>query len=106
MLGFCFTVLSAKSSPLAVEKRIEAFLTTWRNELVHSQNFGMILSACVSAYLPAMHSVATFSYTAAVATIVRTQLTVALSLGYGYMCRHFPRLADSDEVAERYDTAS
>ena len=35
VLGFCFTVLSAKSSPLAVEERIEAFLIQWRNKLVH-----------------------------------------------------------------------
>ena len=45
MLGFCFTVLSAKSSPLAVERRIEEFLTTWRNKLVHAQDFGMFVPA-------------------------------------------------------------
>lgn len=63
MLGFCFTVLSAKRSPLAVEERIEAFLTTWRNELVHTQSFGVFLSelqavvpACLCASeLPSLH---------------------------------------------------
>ena len=37
VLGFCFTIASAKSSPLAVEERIEAFLLQWRNKLVHDQ---------------------------------------------------------------------
>ena len=40
VLGFCFTVLSAKKSPLAVEARIEAFLEQWRSKLVDAQNFG------------------------------------------------------------------